>query len=47
MVGLLLNILGISEISDIVIKGAIFITLVLLIFVLIVTYKVFANFWHS
>lgn len=45
MVDLLLGILGISEITDIVIKGAVLLVLMLVAFVLVLTYKIFSNFW--
>lgn len=46
MVELLLGILGLAEVSDIVIKGAILLVLMLVAFVLVMLYKTFANFWR-
>lgn len=46
MVNLLLEILGLTEVTDIVIKGAIVLVLMLVAFVLVLTYRVFRNFWR-
>lgn len=46
MVDLMLGILGITEISDIVVKGSVLLVLMLVAFVLVVTYKMFSNFWR-
>ena len=46
MVELLLGILGLTEVTDIVIKGAIILVLMLVAFILVLTYKMFENFWR-
>lgn len=46
MVELLLGILGLTEVTDIVIKGAIALVLLCVGFVLFVTYKIFSCFWR-
>lgn len=46
MVELLLGILGLAEVTDIVIKGAVILVLMLVAFVLVLTYKIFSNFWR-
>lgn len=46
MVELMLGILGVTEVTDIIIKGSILLVLMLVAFVLVVTYKIFSNFWR-
>ena len=42
----MLGILGIAEVSEIVVKGSVLLVLMLVAFVLVVTYKMFSNFWR-
>ena len=46
MVELLLGILGLTEATDIVVKGAIALVLLCVAFILYVTYKMFAGFFR-